>query len=272
MSSDSEEPGESRSDRSCRCGEVRALGTALNAALDSGATFQDPSSVYISSESFVDKDAWIGAGSHILGKSRIGRNAKIGPNAIIEDSLIGDGAIVQPFSTVSQNSNISAGALVKSRSEIRGSHVAGTAEIGPNALVEESSVASGAKVGPFCRVRSGSTVNADAYIGTQAEIKASRVGAGSKVGHFSFIGDAELGNDVNIGAGAITANYDGSNVQKTVIADGVSIGAGCVLIAPIRIGTNAKTGAGAVVTRDVMDGELVLGVPARVKAMGSMAA
>ena len=272
MSGDSEEPGESRSDISCRCREVRALDAAVDAALESGVHFQDPFAVYIDSDVVVERDAWIGAGSHILGKSRVGRGAKIGPNSIVEDSMIGEGTTVQPFSTISGGSKVQPDVLIKSRSEVRGSAIASNVEIGPNALVEESRIASKAKVGPFCRVRAGSDVGVDAYIGTQAEIKASCIGTGSKVGHFSFVGDADLGKEVNVGAGSVTANFDGRDVQRTVIEDGASIGAGCVLVAPIRIGSKSRTGAGAVVTRDVSDGELVIGVPARIRTMRSVAA
>lgn len=268
MSSDSEEPGDSRSDRTCRCGEGRAQDAAVTAALDAGVEFQDPTSVYIDAQAEIERGAWVGAGSHILGRSRIESGARIGPNAIIDDSRIGSGATVQPFSSVTDVSDVRCGALIKNRSEVRGSVVGQDAEIGPNALVEDSHVAAKAKVGPFCRVRAGSEVGVDAYIGTQAEVKSSRIGDGSKVGHFSFVGDAELGRMVNIGAGSVTANFDGHSVQKTVIEDDVSVGAGCVLIAPLRLGAGARTGAGAVVTRDVADGELVLGVPARVHGNG----
>ena len=270
MSSDSEEPGDSRSDRTCRCGDACAQGASVIAALDAGVEFQDPTSVYIDAQSKIERGAWVGAGCHILGRSRIESEARIGPNVIIDDSKIGSGATVQPFSSVTEVSDIRPGALIKNRSEVRGSVVEVDAEIGPNALVEDSHVAAKAKVGPFCRVRAGSEIGVDAYIGTQAEVKASRIGDGSKIGHFSFIGDAEIGKAVNIGAGSVTANFDGDVVQKTVIDDGVSVGASCVLIAPLRLGRGARTGAGAVVTRDVADGELVLGVPARVHSNGSV--
>ncbi len=269
MSSDSEELGESSSDKSCCCDGSRALDSAVAKAIHAGVKFQDPFAVYIDPQAEISPGAWIGAGSHILGNSRIERSARIGPNAIVEDSIVGADVEIHPFSTVHQSSRIEPGALVKSRSELRSSIVASDAEIGPNALVEESQVGFRAKVGPFCRVRAGSCVEADAYIGTQAEVKSSRIGPGSKVGHFSFIGDAELGQEVNVGAGTVTANFDGREVQRTVIEDSASIGAGSVLIAPVSIGRGARTGSGAVVTRDVADGELVVGIPARVMLLSS---
>lgn len=272
MSGDSEEPGESSSDRPCRCGEARALDATISAAIDDGVEFQDPFAVYVDPQVVLERGAWIGAGSHLIGTTRVEAGASIDPNVIIEDSSIGNGAKIVAFSVVSEGSEIAPNAIVKRGSEVRNSVIASGAEIGPNAIVEESSVASRAKVGPFCRVRAGSDVGSDAYVGTQAEVKASRIGSRSKVGHFSFIGDAELGSDVNIGAGSVTANFDGRTVQKTVISDGASIGAGCVLIAPLRLGYRARTGAGAVVTRDVADDDLVVGVPARVHAIQRSAA
>ena len=271
MSGDSEEPGESISDNPCRCGDVRALDAVVRAAIDSGVEFQDPYATYVDSSVVLAAGVRIGAGTHLIGATRVESGATIGPNVIIEDSHVGHGAEIQSFSTVSNGSEIAANALVKRHSEVRTSVIAPDAEIGPNALVEDSSVARLAKVGPFCRVRSGSDVGVDAYVGTQAEVKASRIGDRSKVGHFSFIGDADLGNGVNIGAGSVTANFDGTSVQKTVIEDGASVGASCVLIAPLRLGSRARTGAGAVVTRDVADGDLVVGVPARVQAINRAA-
>ncbi len=225
--------------------------------------FEDASSAYIDKNAKIEPGAWIGAGSHIRGASLIGADARIGPNAIIEDSVVGRNAVVGPFSSVTRNSTIRSGALVKARSDVIAGTIESGSEIGPSAIVETSLVRIRAKVGPFCRVRANSIIGMDAYIGTQAEVKASSIGEGAKVGHFSFVGDAVLGRNVNIGAGVVTANYDGEKVQKTIIDDEVSIGAGSVLIAPVRLGSKARTGAGAVVTRDVPPSDLVAGVPAR---------
>ena len=267
MSGESEEPGESMSDRACRRNDARALDEVVRAAEERGVVFQDPYTAYLDPHALIEAGAWVGAGTHILGNTRIERDARVGPNAIVEDSRVGRGAIIQPFSSVIGGSVVESGAVIKQRSELSGSVISGNAEIGPNALIEDSRIASKAKVGPFCRVRAGSEIGVDAYIGTQAEVKASRIGDGSKVGHFSFVGDAVLGRAVNIGAGSVTANHDGQRVQNTVIEDRVSIGAGTLLVAPLRLGSEARTGAGAVVTRDVADGELVFGVPARIKPM-----
>ena len=263
MSGDDEDPGGCRSIGRC-CGDASRASSAVAVELqEAGVRFQDASTTIVDSRSSCRPGAWIGAGSQILGTSSIERDARVGPYAIVVDSQIGTGASVESFAIVMDGSVVDANATVKSRSEVRGSIVRSGAEIGPNALLESSTVASDAKIGPFSRVRSGSEVCADAYIGTQAEVKASRIGVGSKVGHFSFIGDAELGCGVNVGAGSVTANFDGHNVRRTFIGDEVSLGAGTLLVAPLRLGKGAKTGAGAVVTKDVCDGDLVLGVPAR---------
>jgi bifunctional UDP-N-acetylglucosamine pyrophosphorylase/glucosamine-1-phosphate N-acetyltransferase len=103
------------------------------------------------------------------------------------------------------------------------------------------------------------------HIGNYAEVKASRLGPGTKMGHFSYIGDADVGAGVNIGAGTITANYDGANKYRTVIGDGAFIGSDTMLVAPVRIGAGARTSAGSVVTKDVPDGMLAVGAPARIR-------
>jgi len=119
------------------------------------------------------------------------------------------------------------------------------------------------EVGPFAQLRAGTVLEDHAEIGNFVEVKKSRIGPHSKAKHLSYLGDATLGANVNIGAGTITANYDGKNKHQTVIEDGVHMGSNTALVAPIRIGKGAKTGAGAVVVRDVPAGATVVGVPAR---------
>ena len=209
----------------------------------------------------------LGAGVEIVGDSTVADDATIGAYSLIQDSKVGAGASVGRFCTIKSGSELATGAVVLDRSDVAASRIESGAEVGPNALVEDSVVETDAKVGPFSRVRAGSRIERDAYVGTHAEIKASIIGRASKVGHFSFVGDAVLGAGVNIGAGAVTANFDGESVQQTEIGDEASIGAGTVLIAPVKVGTGARTGAGAVVTRDVPDGATVVGVPARTTAV-----
>ena len=121
----------------------------------------------------------------------------------------------------------------------------------------------GASVGPMSHLRPGSVVGPGSEIGNYAEVKNSRLGARVRQHHFSYLGDAEVGNDVNIGAGTVTANFDGTTKHQTVIGDGAFIGVDTMLRAPVTIGAGAKTGAGSVVTRDVAPGTTVVGIPAR---------
>ena len=118
-------------------------------------------------------------------------------------------------------------------------------------------------IGPFSHLRKGARVCRGAHVGNFGEIKKSTLGPGSKMGHFSYLGDAEVGAGVNIGAGTITCNYDGERKHLTRIEDGVFIGSDTMLVAPLHIGEGARTGAGSVVTRDLRPGSLAYGVPAR---------
>jgi bifunctional UDP-N-acetylglucosamine pyrophosphorylase/glucosamine-1-phosphate N-acetyltransferase len=131
-------------------------------------------------------------------------------------------------------------------------------------IVESSTVEDGASVGPFSHLRPGTTVGAGAMVGNFAELKNTRLGPGSKQHHVSYLGDATTGERVNVGAGAITANFDGTRKHATVIGDDAFIGVDTVLIAPVEIGEGARTGAGAVVTHGVPAGKLAYGVPARI--------
>ena len=201
------------------------INTALMLA---GVTLIDPVTTYVEPDVVVGEDTVIEPNTHLRGKTRIGASCRIGPNAIIRDSQIGDDCAIIA-SDITQ------------------------------AVVEER-----VHIGPFARLRSGAHIARDVYIGNYGEVKNSFVGERSHIGHFSYIGDAELGKHVNIGAGTITCNYDGKQKNRTVIGDDAFIGSDTMLIAPVTIGARARTGAGAVVNRDIPSDSLAVGAPARV--------
>lgn len=184
---------------------------------------------------FVDGMVKIGSGTTvypnttILGKTVIGKNCEIGPNTIIQDSKIGDGCIV--FASVVKNS-----------------------------VMED-----GSDIGPFSHLRAEVTVGKNVHLGNYVEAVRTIIGDGTKVGHVTYLGDATIGKNVNIGAGTITANYDGEIKSRTVVEDDVFIGSNTVLVAPVKVGQGAKTGAGSVVREDVSEKTLVAGVPAKIK-------
>lgn len=192
-----------------------------------GVTLQDPATTYIDIGVEIGNDTEIAAGSHLGIGSKIGAGVVIGPNTQIYSSEIHDGAAVD------------------------------------GARVIDSVVGEQAFVGSNSLLRAGSELKPHSRVGNLAEIKNSVIGSGSHVSHFSYIGDAEIGENVNIGAGTITCNYDGKEKHPTVIADGALIGSSTMLIAPVTVGKLAKTGAGSVVREDVAPGDTVAGVPAK---------
>jgi bifunctional UDP-N-acetylglucosamine pyrophosphorylase / glucosamine-1-phosphate N-acetyltransferase len=196
----------------------------------SGVTIIDPDTAYIDAGVNIGQDTAIFPNTTIEGRTTIGRDCRIGPDSQVIDATIGDGCRI--WATI----------------------------------VESSEVGTGVTIGPFSHLRPGAKIAGDAHVGNFAEIKSSTLGERTHVGHFSYIGDSEIGADVNIGAGTVTCNYDGVNKNKTIIGDGVLIGSDTMLVAPVRIGRNARTGAGSVVTRDVAEGNTVYGVPARENA------
>jgi bifunctional UDP-N-acetylglucosamine pyrophosphorylase/glucosamine-1-phosphate N-acetyltransferase len=127
----------------------------------------------------------------------------------------------------------------------------------------DSTFEHGSDAGPYAHVRGGAHVGTRAHIGTGTEVKNSRIGEGALLGHFGYVGDANLGARVNVGAGTITCNFDGVSKHQTTIGDDAFIGSDTLLVAPVNVGAGAITGAGAVVTRDVDPGATVVGVPAR---------
>jgi bifunctional UDP-N-acetylglucosamine pyrophosphorylase/glucosamine-1-phosphate N-acetyltransferase len=130
--------------------------------------------------------------------------------------------------------------------------------------VEEATLEDEVAVGPYSHLRAGAHLCAGVHIGNFAEVKNSRLGRGVKMGHFSYVGDAEVGEETNIGAGTITCNFDGAVKHRTLVGRGAFIGSDTMLVAPVTLGDGARTGAGSVVTRDVPPGAVAVGAPARV--------
>lgn len=193
-----------------------------------GVTLVDPAATYIDAGVQIGADTTIAPNTHLLGETSIGADCEIGPNSYVRDARIGDRCVVR-MSTI-----------------------------------EESVLEDGVDMGPYSHLRPGTHLCAGVHIGNYAEVKGSRLGRGTKMGHFSYIGDATVGDDVNIGAGTITANYDGASKHRTAIGDGAFIGSDTMLVAPVRIGRGARTAAGSVVTRDVPEGVFAAGNPCRV--------
>ena len=217
-------------DRAQLAAAERLMREKINARLMlDGVTLIDPATTYIEASVTIGPDTVVLPGTHLKGKTTIGRDCLIGPNAIIEDSQIGN------------------------RVEIAAS------------LVEGATVEDGVDIGPFSHLRKGAHLCEGVHVGNFAEVKDSTLGPGTKQGHFSYLGNATIGANVNIGAGTITCNYDGQRKHPTTIGDNAFIGSDTMLVAPVNLGHDAKTGAGSVVTHDVADNELVYGVPAKVK-------
>ncbi len=194
-----------------------------------GVTMVDPERTYVDVTVQLAADVCLLPGTMLQGTTRVAAGAVIGPDCQIVDSVVGDRAVVR-------------------QSVARG------VEIGPDVTV-----------GPYASLRPGTRLDDGAHVGTFVEIKASVVGPGAKVPHLSYVGDAEIGADANLGAGTITANYDGRVKHPTRVGAGAHTGSNTVLVAPVDVGDGAYTGAGAVVTRDVPDGALARGVPARIE-------
>ena len=194
-----------------------------------GVTLIDPANTYVEATVAIGADTIVYPGTHLCGKIAIGSHCQIGPATIIHDSQIGNHCTIVA------------------------------------SMLESATLEDDVDLGPFSHMRKGAYLSQGVHIGNFAEVKNSRLGHGSKQGHFSYLGDATIGADVNIGAGTITCNFDGVNKFPTEIGDGTFIGSDTMIVAPIKIGQNARTGAGSVVTHDVGDNELVYGVPAKPK-------
>ena len=190
--------------------------------LAAGVTLLDPGATYIDVDATIGRDTTIYPNTFVEGATRIGAGCDIGPSTRLRDVTVGD------------------------RTEVSFSVVTG------------SVIGRDAHVGPFARLRDGVVLADGTTIGNFVEVKGSRVGRGSKAKHLSYLGDADIGDDVNVGAGTVTVNYDGYRKHRTLIEDGASIGSDTMLVAPITVGQDATTGAGSVITKDVPPGALAV--------------
>lgn len=193
------------------------------ALMDAGVTLCDPARIDVRGELRCGRDVIIDVNVIFEGKVVIGDRVRIGANNVIASSTIGDDV-----------------------------------EILPNCVIDAATIGAASRVGPFSRVRPETTLGRDTHIGNFVEIKKSAIGEGSKVNHLAYVGDAEIGRSVNVGAGTITCNYDGAYKHKTIIEDDVFIGSDTQLVAPVRIGRGVTIGAGTTVTEDVEADKLVI--------------
>jgi bifunctional UDP-N-acetylglucosamine pyrophosphorylase/glucosamine-1-phosphate N-acetyltransferase len=191
------------------------------ALMNAGATLQDPFRIDVRGDLKIGKDVEIDVGCVFEGEVTLADNVKIGPYCVIKNSTIGSGTEIAAFTHI-----------------------------------EQAHVNAGCKLGPYARLRPGAEIADHAHIGNFVEIKNSTIGDGSKVNHLSYVGDAVVGKNVNIGAGTITCNYDGANKFKTIIEDNAFIGSDTQLVAPVTIGQGATIAAGSTITRDAPGGQL----------------
>jgi bifunctional UDP-N-acetylglucosamine pyrophosphorylase/glucosamine-1-phosphate N-acetyltransferase len=206
------------------------LRMAINEAhMLSGVTIVDPSSVYIDASVELAEDVTIEPNVILRGATRIGPGTRVGAGSQIVDTIVGRDCVIWA------------------------------------SILESSEVEDEVQIGPFSHLRPKSSIGRKAKLGNFAEVKASRLEAGVQQHHFSYIGDAVLGEKTNVGAGTITCNFDGARKHKTKVGKRVFLGSDTMLVAPIELGDDSRTGAGSVVTRDVPAGMLAVGVPARIR-------
>ena len=195
----------------------------LRALQMQGLRVADPARIDIRGELTCGQDCWVDPNVLFVGEVHLGDRVRVGSGAILQDAQIGDDVEILPYS-----------------------------------LIEGARIAAGARIGPFARIRPGTEIGEAAHIGNYVEVKASKIGAGSKANHLTYIGDAEIGTGVNVGAGTITCNYDGANKHRTIIGNDVFIGSDSQLVAPVIVGDGATIGAGSTITKEVPAGGLTL--------------
>jgi bifunctional UDP-N-acetylglucosamine pyrophosphorylase/glucosamine-1-phosphate N-acetyltransferase len=184
---------------------------------------------------------------------------------IHQDVEIGQDTVIHPQVIIEGASSIGAGCTIQSWTRLKNVEVGDGVTIRNSSVIEDSRISDGATIGPFSRLRMNAEIGEKAAIGNFVEVKKSKVGRGTKASHLTYLGDATLGDRVNIGAGTVTCNYDGERKHQTFIEDEVKIGSDTMLVAPVRVGRGSVTGAGAVVTKDIPPDSLAVGVPAEVK-------
>src|SRR5690606_6039204 len=184
----------------------------------------DPARLDVRGEVTAGEDCFLDVNVVLEGAVTLGRGVRVGPGCVIRDADIGDGAEILAMS-----------------------------------VVEGARLAAGCHVGPFARVRPGTVLEAGARLGNFVEAKEARIGPGSKVNHLSYVGDCDIGRDVNGGPGVITCNYAGASKPRTVIGDEAFIGSDCQLVAPVEVGAGATVGAGTTLTRDAPADKLTVG-------------
>jgi bifunctional UDP-N-acetylglucosamine pyrophosphorylase/glucosamine-1-phosphate N-acetyltransferase len=205
----------------------RALQARIAQALmESGTRLADPARFDVRGTLTCGLDVDIDVNCVFAGKVALGNNVRIGANCVISDANIGDGTVIHPFT-----------------------HIEGQAG-------KPVQVGAGALIGPFARLRPGANLADEVHIGNFVEIKNASLAKGAKANHLAYIGDAQVGERVNYGAGSITANYDGANKHKTVIEADVHVGSNCVIVAPVTIGAGGTVGAGSVITKNTAAGAL----------------
>jgi len=188
-----------------------------------GATLADPARIDVRGELVIGKDILIDVNVIFEGKVSLGNNVSVGPGCVIRDAVIADGV-----------------------------------QINAHSVIDGAVIGANAQIGPFARIRPGTELAANTKVGNFVETKKALVGEGSKINHLSYVGDASLGRNVNVGAGTITCNYDGVNKFQTVIGDGAFVGSNTSLVAPVCIGAGVTIGAGSTITRNVDDNELAV--------------
>ena len=185
---------------------------------------------------------------------------------LLERCMLGGATIVDPDTTfIDAAVTIGQDTVIEPFTVLKGeTHIGSECHIGPHVYIEDARLGDRSDCGPFAKLRPGTEIAEDVHIGSFTELVRTKVGPRSKVPHVSYLGDTDLGADANIGAGTITANFDGTNKNRTEIGDGAFVGVDTMLVAPVKLGKRARTGAGSVVTKDVPDGATAVGVPARV--------